>query len=122
VAAWRNEQNPLIQQEITKATTRLLLIDGFAVATNFLIDTVRNKEAPWSARTECAKTIVSKADKFLNKTTDQEGRALAEYSTSELEAFIKGGQRALAEERNKTAIEAEVVLVTTPTNETPTDN
>jgi phage terminase small subunit len=112
---YRLMQEPAVQAAIQAELVKRVQTEGQAIAFNFLINTIVNEKAPWSARTECARIVSNKgplSDMALKAAYQPADKPMNEMSLSELEAFIKGGQAALEKAREQRALPAEFVDVT----------
>lgn len=112
---YRLMQDPEVQAAVQVELVRRVQTDGQVIAFGFLINTITNEKAPWSARTECARIVSNKgplSDTALKAAFQPADKPMNEMSLAELEAFIQGGQAALAKEREKRALPAEFVDVT----------
>jgi phage terminase small subunit len=97
--ASRIEKLPQVGRAIQEAIVYKLQTEGVEAAANFLLTTMRNEDAPWSARVDCAKTILNKgplADRAI-QPEQQSTKALAEMSIEELESFIRQAEAAQAQ-------------------------
>ena len=115
VEAVRLLDNSEVQAAVQAELVRRVQTEGQAIAFNFLINTITDEKAPWSARTECARIVSNKgplSDMALKAAYQPADKPMNEMSLAELEAFIKGGQAALEKERQARALPAEFVDVT----------
>ncbi len=125
VDGYRQMQTPHIQAAIQAEIVRKVQTEGTKIAAAFLMDTIQNEKAPWTARVESAKVILNKgalADKVLANQSNGADKPLSEKTTAELEAFINAGLKALDDQRKAGAIDGQAVRVNAQDAEIATSN
>lgn len=115
VAAAKLMQQKSMMEELHAELMTRVQTEGQVIAFTFLINTIKNEKAPWSARTECARIVANKgplSDTALKSAYQPGDKPLSDMTLPELEQFIQGGIAALDKAKQAKALPGDFQDVT----------